>query len=334
MIDQNVAEFEKMNLNKWHSYGYKGKGSSIVVLDVAGKPHEHTNVIEPIPSKYTDIGHQTNVCSVVREIAPEATIYSFHWSSGFKDKIIDWIKEHEEEIDVINFSVSSTSVRDEFYELEQFDIPVVVSSGNQHRDSSINPYAKLDWTLAVGAWIEYTDSRAGYSNYGEGLDLVAYTNIYIPTSEGYDKLMYFGGTSCSAPVLSGLIGVYGGFLREKGFQKMSRDEAYMFFKQNTIDKLGEGYDFESGHGLAILPKDIPNIEAVKDEPVIEEPIEEEDIMADFKDTQNHWAREYIDFVADKGLMKGYEDDLFRPDAPMTRAEVATVIARMQGYEKK
>ncbi len=328
MIDQNVAEFEKMNINKWHSYGWKGKGANIVVLDTSGKPHEHTNVIEPIPSGYTGIGHQTNVCSVVREIAPEATIYSFHWTSSFKDEIIQWIEEHKDIIDVINFSVSGREVRDEFKELSKFDIPIVVATGNNTYTDKLNPYAELEWTIAVNAWEEYRDVMASYGNYGEGIDLVAYTNIYIPSSDGYSRTFMFRGTSCSAPVVSGIVGIYDGFLKENGFPSLSRDEALEFLREHSLDKLDEGYDIMSGHGLARLPEDIPVIE------IIEEPIEEpkeEDSMADFKDMQGHWAKEYVDFVADKELMTGYADGTFQPNKVMTRAEVATVIARMLGF---
>ena len=288
MIKQNQNEFDVLNLTHWHNLNYKGKNGVVVILDVEGQPHSFTDVIQPIPSKYTDIGHQTNVCSVVREIAPEATIYSFHWSSSFKPQIIQWIKEHESEIDVISFSVNSMTVNSNFYELEQFDIPVIVASGNDYREDRVSPYARLPWTIAVGAWVEHTDKDAEYSNGGEDLDIVAYTNIYIPTSDGYDRLMYFSGTSCAAPVVSGMLAVYNGWRKTNGFKKLTRKETYEFIISNTIDKLDFGYDFMSGHGLFVLPE--PTIvpsnsieepiieEPIIEEPVIEEPIEEEPIV--------------------------------------------------------
>jgi len=62
---------------------------------------------------------------------------------------------------------------------------------------------------------------------------------------------------------------------------------------------------------------------------------------EFKDIKTHWAKDYIDYVVDNGLMKGYEegetgpkDDTFRPDAPVTRAELATVVARLNGYKEE
>lgn len=49
----------------------------------------------------------------------------------------------------------------------------------------------------------------------------------------------------------------------------------------------------------------------------------------FKDVdKNHWAYEAIKYVKEKRIMNGHTDGTFRPDAPVTRAELATVIYNM------
>ena len=48
----------------------------------------------------------------------------------------------------------------------------------------------------------------------------------------------------------------------------------------------------------------------------------------FNDIQGHWAAEYIDRAAAAGWIGGYEDGSFRPNAYITRAEVATLVNRM------
>lgn len=48
----------------------------------------------------------------------------------------------------------------------------------------------------------------------------------------------------------------------------------------------------------------------------------------YTDTNGHWAEDAIDRMRDEGLMNGKTESLFDPDAPITRAEVATVIARL------
>ena len=48
----------------------------------------------------------------------------------------------------------------------------------------------------------------------------------------------------------------------------------------------------------------------------------------FNDIQGHWAAEYINRAAAAGWIGGYEDGTFRPNAYITRAEVATLVNRM------
>ena len=57
---------------------------------------------------------------------------------------------------------------------------------------------------------------------------------------------------------------------------------------------------------------------------------EETEMTRFKDVpETHWAYKAIELLAEKGIINGYEDGTFKPDAPITRAEVAALISRMK-----
>ena len=42
----------------------------------------------------------------------------------------------------------------------------------------------------------------------------------------------------------------------------------------------------------------------------------------------YWAKDVIEKVSTSGLMNGYEDDTFKPNNKLTRAEAVTVINRM------
>lgn len=46
------------------------------------------------------------------------------------------------------------------------------------------------------------------------------------------------------------------------------------------------------------------------------------------DYEGHWAEPEIRRVIARGLMQGYEDGSFRPDKPITRAEVAVILDRL------
>lgn len=54
--------------------------------------------------------------------------------------------------------------------------------------------------------------------------------------------------------------------------------------------------------------------------------------SDYPDTQGHWAETsgVIDGVAEKGLMKGYDNGMFGPDDKLSRAQIATMLWRYAG----
>lgn len=50
-------------------------------------------------------------------------------------------------------------------------------------------------------------------------------------------------------------------------------------------------------------------------------------MVNFTDITNHWAKNSIETLANKGIINGYRDGTFKPDAPLTRAEFATMLIK-------
>ena len=57
-------------------------------------------------------------------------------------------------------------------------------------------------------------------------------------------------------------------------------------------------------------------------------------LKQFKDVQpvNHWAKESIDYVTSRGLFNGKTEDTFAPEEPTTRAQLMTVLARLDGAD--
>ena len=45
-------------------------------------------------------------------------------------------------------------------------------------------------------------------------------------------------------------------------------------------------------------------------------------------TENDWAKDYIETLADKNIVSGYEDGTFGPYSPLTRAEAVAIINRV------
>lgn len=54
--------------------------------------------------------------------------------------------------------------------------------------------------------------------------------------------------------------------------------------------------------------------------------------ATFTDMTNHWARKDVEALADSGLINGYSDGTFKPDAKMTAAEALLFCARATGLD--
>ncbi|CAM5305883.1 N-acetylmuramoyl-L-alanine amidase OS=Lysinibacillus sphaericus OX=1421 GN=LS41612_02885 PE=4 SV=1 [Lysinibacillus sphaericus] len=50
----------------------------------------------------------------------------------------------------------------------------------------------------------------------------------------------------------------------------------------------------------------------------------------FLDIENHWAKEFIQKAAARGMMKGYADGTFRPEQNITRAQAAAMLVRSLG----
>lgn len=57
-----------------------------------------------------------------------------------------------------------------------------------------------------------------------------------------------------------------------------------------------------------------------------------DNSKDFADTQNHWAKDAIDFVSARELVNGISATRYAPDASATRAQLWTILARQSGAD--
>lgn len=53
--------------------------------------------------------------------------------------------------------------------------------------------------------------------------------------------------------------------------------------------------------------------------------EEEDM---FTDIENHWAKESIEKAYNKSVVDGFDDGTFKPDEPMTRAQICVILDRL------
>lgn len=48
----------------------------------------------------------------------------------------------------------------------------------------------------------------------------------------------------------------------------------------------------------------------------------------FSDVSNHWSSPSVAYMTEKGYITGFKDGTFRPNKPMTRAEISTVLSKI------
>ena len=53
--------------------------------------------------------------------------------------------------------------------------------------------------------------------------------------------------------------------------------------------------------------------------------------ARFSDIEDHWAKPYIEWAADKGIMSGKADGTFRPNEKVTRGQLASYLYRFDQH---
>lgn len=54
----------------------------------------------------------------------------------------------------------------------------------------------------------------------------------------------------------------------------------------------------------------------------------------FDDVQGHWARDYIEKLSSKGIINGIDEKTFNPEGKLTRAQLASMIAKAFGMQEK
>jgi hypothetical protein len=63
---------------------------------------------------------------------------------------------------------------------------------------------------------------------------------------------------------------------------------------------------------------------------VNSPVQAQTTFSDL--ANNHWAQKPIRALTDKAVLQGYPDGTFKPDQPITRAELATMITKTCGYQ--
>lgn len=251
LLKKNDFIREILNVNIWHPKNYTGKNIHVVIFDRKGSPLDFIeNASAPFCSTFIH-SHATNVVSIINQFS-ECKITMLYNS----DECKKWFMKNADDIDIVNISMSANKELSEYNWgfLEQYNLPIFCSSGNESKDEIAYPSA-FSWTISVGAYENnVVTNYSNYSIFGDKLDCVGFTGIYVLNSK-MDSFQ-FSGTSCSSPLVASLVSIYAQFIKENYSRKLGRQETFDFIHNNCIDVEGN----KDGYGLFTLPKEIPTIE--------------------------------------------------------------------------
>jgi len=272
VLDGNRKEFDICGISKWHQLGIKGKGRAIgeiepVRADLScwdGKMYDPFNV--GVNAEVNGHGHQ--VMNIMKQVAPEADLYTLPGISGifssttasgqFVDEILPFAAEH---IDVIGASLKhsgtlSLALQQRIKTIQDNTIFVCAAGNDSTYD--FNGYAQDNTWISVAA-VNYIESmnkieRASYSSVGEELDFSMFTNLFVENVRYPENPFQQNGTSIAQPMLSGMVLLVQQYFFDNTGRKLSQQQMYQFIKDHVKDLGQAGFDAYYGHGLFVLPE--------------------------------------------------------------------------------
>ncbi len=99
---------------------------------------------------------------------------------------------------------------------------------------------------------------------------------------------------------------------------------------NTGGNTGGGSSGGSGGGSFIPPSSKPSSPSTVGGETVDNDEKVNDYLLVFKDMKGHWAKDDVEFMANKGFVNGVSEGNFNPDANITRAEFATLVVKTIG----
>lgn len=290
LLKNNKERYEKLNVTKWQNKGVTGKGVKVAIIG-------------------ENVGTHHNGAFLVRQVVPDAEVIELNIKVDDGTKItfaqaFQYCIDNDIDVACCNYLATHFREEDEKLSKQMKDkgIIMLASAGNDYKKINKYPAACEHW-FATGAY--YMNGRANFSQYGPTLLCLGHTNYASITPAGdYIPISHTSGTIQVIAGMAAMLKQIKPNLTPKEFEE--------FVKGNAIRISTEGWNEEEGWGVLALPSETPKFTLEN---------EGEDAMGKFKDVKpNNWFYKAVKWMTEKGNMKGYEDDTFRPDDPMTRAE--------------
>lgn len=305
----NKEAFDFLGITKFHQSGYTGKNITIAskesIIEGVFDDVECDDYFSTDTSKSAK--HGTTVMDYIRQVVPDARKIACDFS-GITEKNV-WNCEGMQKLldnppQIFTSSAYDSSDSKEhhmikYQELREKGCFLVHGAGNDGEDGVLD-VVKNDVFKAVAAYKLYCGKpkKESFSSVGEEVDFASLDNLRA----SWDNKRHTG-TSFSAPVFAGMIGLVQDFFISKTGRQLSYENLLQFIKDNCIDVDEEGKDDKSGFGLFILPN--PNsIDIAKYTNVIKE--ENEMIYKTLEDIPA-WGKSTIEKLINKNALKGDEN---------------------------
>jgi len=285
--------YTKTKVNDYYRGIYSGNGVKVAVLDTGLAYHEDlptayrwVDYVNDQSSQYDDNEHGTFATGIISGqdnnigyvgVAPNSLLYIAkvldNNNRGYVDDFIagvDWAIEQG--VDIINFSIYTDNYDSDMVNATRraynAGIVVVAIAGN----GTINDFIAvneivcpgIDYSCVAVGSVNSSEVRSSFSNYGEGLDLVAPGENVISTT--YQSFLYgsWSGTSFAAAYVSGHLAC----LKEK-YPSYTRSQLVDKLLSNC-KPLGATSEYGAGLVMAELP---PIPETPSSAPIITQRLE-------------------------------------------------------------
>jgi len=236
----------------------------------------------------------------------------------------------EYDCDVMNLSLGMDrdlrSMREAIAYAVEHGVIVVSAVGNEGTEEMMYP-AAYNGVIGVGS-VGRSGKRSDFSEHNSSVFVMAPGEVIISighdTPEAYDL---GSGTSFAVPHVTALAA-----LARSVSPELSPEAFRELLIQSSLDCGEPGYDTDYGWGV-IQPAGLLRllgVELPEEEPESDEPSHRKNV---FTDLINHWAQDNVLFCVELGIFGGMSETQFAPDAPMSRAMLATVLWRMEGKKQ-
>lgn len=251
----------------------RGEGVKVALLDT-GVDYNHPDLKQNIvagknftsanANDYLDRqGHGSHCAGIIAGldngigivgVAPQAKLYvgkvlGDNGSGGLQAIVngIDWAISQK--VDVISMSLGCSQdpgpdFHAAFQRARQAGIIIVAASGNEN--TTCGWPAAYEECIAVGA-VDQTFGRAGFSNFGEAVDVVA-PGVDILSTYKNGQYAKLSGTSMATPMVAGVVALVVGYCRKMGVQA-TPDKIMQMISERSIDMGADGKDNMFGNGL-------------------------------------------------------------------------------------